>query len=144
MTARQMTVPLLSFLAEYAGEQLPAAIEDLTWQAEQEGITLADAIDKYGWQVPFAELVQEVRLAYPKSFAGARILSEERTSWIAFKEGAPATALDVVAKFPRGVEVIEDRGFSEAELDAQLREVDRKSTRLNSSHTDISRMPSSA
>lgn len=113
----------LELLAEYAGEQLPAAIEDLTWQANQEGITLADAIDKYGWQVPFSELVQEIRLAHPESFAGARILSEKRTSWIAFKEGAPAGALSILTRFPRRVDVIEDRGFSEAELGAQLREV---------------------
>ena len=32
----------------------------------------------------------------------------------------------------------------EAELPENLKEEDRKSTRLNSSHTDISRMPSSA
>lgn len=113
----------LELLAEYAGEQLAAAIEDLTWQAEQEGITLADAIDKYGWQVPFAELVHEIRLAHPESFAGARILSEKRTSWIAFKEEAPTDALGVIAKFPRRVDVIESRGFSEADLDAQLREI---------------------
>ena len=30
------------------------------------------------------------------------------------------------------------------ELKTKVEEVDRKSTRLNSSHTDISRMPSSA
>ena len=34
--------------------------------------------------------------------------------------------------------------LSEGGLDGNLKSKDRKSTRLNSSHTDISRMPSSA
>ena len=40
--------------------------------------------------------------------------------------------------------VLEEAGRLAKDVLAPLNQVDRKSTRLNSSHTDISRMPSSA
>ena len=50
-------------------------------------------------------------------------------------EGTQATLGELLAA---------DAGVSLERSPDDLREVDRKSTRLNSSHTDISRMPSSA
>jgi hypothetical protein len=39
---------------------------------EQDGITLAEAIDAYGWHQPFSELVNDLRSRYPEEFAAPR------------------------------------------------------------------------
>ena len=44
----------------------------------------------------------------------------------------------------KGITVLEAKGFGRQKGHTELYRGDRKSTRLNSSHTDISRMPSSA
>ena len=59
------------------------------------------------------------------------------------------TDLDLVFKNAIGKKVtlnIEEpkKGVTKAEIDAAMQTVDRKSTRLNSSHPTTSRMPSSA
>ena len=41
-------------------------------------------------------------------------------------------------------QILEEEGLSDYTVEDLTEAVDRKSTRLNSSHTDISRMPSSA
>lgn len=101
----------------------PAELEDITSLAEQEGLTLEDAIDKYAWQHPFAMLVNEIRQAHPDSFAGATIEPEQRTAWIAFKDRAPVDALQALVAFSRPIEVVEGRGFTEADLNQQIRDV---------------------
>ncbi len=97
-----------------------AAIEDLAWQADLEGISLQESIERYGWHEPFAILAHALRTEYPEDFAGARILPEEATAWVAFKREVPRQAARAVAAFDHPVDVVEHRGYSEQELDAQL------------------------
>ena len=54
--------------------------------------------------------------------------------------------IESVFKKLRGQAVLTEQNITDAlkEVRVALLEADRKSTRLNSSHTDISRMPSSA
>ena len=105
-----------------AGEISEALREQLTWQAEQEGISLDKAIEKYAWQGPLAYLVNEIRQDYPNDFAGARI-EQDLTAWIAFSGTAPAGAASSIRAFPRAVQIIENRGFTEAGLNQRLHSV---------------------
>ena len=102
-----------------AGEISAALREQLTWQAEQEGISLDKAIEKYAWQGPLAYLVNEIRQDYPDDFAGARI-EEDLTAWVAFSGTAPAGAASSIRAFPRAVQIIENRGFTETGLNRRL------------------------
>ena len=102
-----------------AGEISAALREQLTWQAEQEGISLDKAIEKYAWQGPLAYLVNEIRQDYPDDFAGARI-EEDLTAWVAFSGTTPAGAASSIRAFPRAVQIIENRGFTEAGLNRRL------------------------
>lgn len=58
-------------------EQLAAGIvpgercRDLELLAEQEGISLEEAIEKYAWQSPFGYLVNNIRERYPEDFTGS-------------------------------------------------------------------------
>ena len=105
-----------------AGEISAALREQLTWQAEQEGISVDKAIEKYAWQGPLAYLVNEIRQDYPNDFAGARI-EEDLSAWIAFSGTAPAGAVSSIRAFPRAVRIIENRGFTEAGLEQRLNTV---------------------
>ncbi|MDX2343687.1 MAG: hypothetical protein QNL12_08165 [Acidimicrobiia bacterium] len=104
-----------------------AALEDLATMAEQDGISLDMAIERYAWHEHFSMLVASIREAHPAEFAGARIESDG-DPWIAFRSGVPASAVkEIVAASglvfgtrTLEIEVIEDRGFTEAELDKRL------------------------
>ena len=63
-----------------------------------------------------------------------------------FHTGGVAAATDITQGLPRVEEIFEARLIKKPALMSPIDGVvsDRKSTRLNSSHTDISRMPSSA
>ena len=72
---------------------------------------------------------------------------------VALETKKPKSWLKSVSAFSNGIGgtlffgVSDDRepiGLSDVQKDAEAISRDRKSTRLNSSHTDISRMPSSA
>ena len=75
--------------------------------------------------------------------------------WVRTKSGSPALLLVTAAPLTtpdgsffaaRGIarDISQSYAQEQALVKADIRERDRKSTRLNSSHTDISRMPSSA
>ena len=55
-----------------------------------------------------------------------------------------STVKDICSLLEQGKMVIVDTSEFSGELELLIGNIDRKSTRLNSSHTDISRMPSSA
>lgn len=118
------TAPAIGFPdapAATSGELTPAQLEDLAGIAEGEGLTLEAAISRYGWNEQFAFLVQRVRQGFPDSFAGARI-EEDGTAWIQFEGTIPRDAAALVAEFPHAVEIRENRGYTEAELDVRMME----------------------
>ncbi len=65
-------------------------LEDLKLIAENEGISFAEAIDRFGWQNEFAQFADKIEEAYPNSFAGAGLYSDGKGAWIAFKENIEA------------------------------------------------------
>ena len=64
-------------------------------------------------------MVNDIREEYPDDFAGARI-EEDQTVWIAFAGEAPAGAVETILAFPRDIQIIENRGFTEAQLKERL------------------------
>jgi hypothetical protein len=94
----------------------PAAMEDIATIAEQKGLTLDEAVARYGWQECFSQLVGQINEAYPDEYAGAAITDEGLGAWVAFKDEIPDGVDDLVAPVPVDVELIGGRGFSESEL----------------------------
>jgi hypothetical protein len=96
----------------------PPELEDLRFVAQENGWTLAEALNRVAWQHGFADFVQELRDEYPNEYATAAILPEAgpRSVFIAFRSDIP----DDVRNDPRlnhlEVEFRDHQGFSESEL----------------------------
>jgi hypothetical protein len=104
-------------------EPSPAELEDIAFIAEQDGIPLDEAIARYGWQPCFGEVTSYLSETYPNGYAGAAIVEDGRRAWIAFKADIPDELASLVEAVPVTVELIGDRGFSEAELNEILQSV---------------------
>ena len=72
-----------------------AELSDLQAVADRKGISLQEAIDRYGWNDNFALAVSRIREAAPTTFAGAEIVDGSH-AWIAFTSRPPRTALDII------------------------------------------------
>ena len=105
----------------------PAELEDIRLVAEEEGWTLAEALDRIAWQQGFAVFVQELREDYVSDFAGAAILGEvsPRSVFIGFRSTVPAEVRDDARLQHIDVEFREMLGFSEDGLNRQAIEVHR-------------------
>ena len=101
-----------------------AELSDLQAIADRKGISLQEAINRYGWNDNFALTVSRIRAAAPGTFAGAEIVDGAH-AWIAFTGHPPKAALDILELFRSShsgvsVEVRTDLGFSEAELEEAI------------------------
>ena len=97
-----------------------AELDDLQFIANREGISLQEAIDRFGWHDNFSLAVSKVRDAAPAAFAGAEIAGADR-AWIAFRGLPPGAALNIIDIFRSShsdvtVEVRTGLGFTESEL----------------------------
>ena len=97
-----------------------AELQDLQFIADQDGISLQEAIDRYAWRDNFSLATSRIREAAPEDFASAEIVGP-RQAQIAFKGQPPSTALDILDIFRNShsgvtVEVRTGLGYSEAEL----------------------------
>lgn len=93
-----------------------AELSDLQAVASQYGISLQEAIDRYGWHNDFASAVSKIQEAAPEAFAKAEIVDAGR-AWVGFAAGAPQAALDIIDAFTSShsgvsVEVRTDLGFT--------------------------------
>ena len=68
-----------------------AELQDLQAVAEQYGMTLQEAFDRYAWNDNFSRAVQRIREAAPESFAGAEIV-DATNAWIAFTGNPPKSS----------------------------------------------------
>lgn len=91
-------------------------LEDLQTVAADEGISLTEAIDQHGWQGDYTEVAEGLEASYPDGFSGAA--KEGGTVWFGFKGEIPSEAIDLASSLPVPVEIVGNRGFSEAELAA--------------------------
>lgn len=104
-----------------------AELEDLTFLAEQNGMSLQAAIDRYAWNDNFALAVADLREADPSALAGAAIV-DGGSAWVAFAADAPELAKDIIFAFERAhtgvaVEVRPDFGFAEREMEQAIEAV---------------------
>ena len=102
----------------------PAELSDLQAIAARKGISLQEAIDRYGWHGNFALAVSRIRATAPGTYAGAEIVDGAH-AWIGFTGHPPKAALDILELFRSShigvsVEVRTDLGFSEAELEEAI------------------------
>ena len=116
-----------------AGEPVPQAIrdavsdaelQDLQAVAEQYGMTLQEAFDRYAWNDDFSRAVHRIRAAAPDTFAGAEIV-DATNAWIAFTDTPPKVALDIIDAFTGNhsrvsVEVRTRHTITEAELEEAI------------------------
>lgn len=98
-----------------------AELQDLQAVAEQYGITLQQAFDRYAWNDNFSRMVSRVREVAPDTFAGAEIVDGSH-AWIGFAGSPPAAALDIIDAFNSkhssiSVEVRTGQQVSAAELE---------------------------
>ncbi len=98
----------------------PTELEDLQFIADQEGISLQEAIERYGWQDNFSLAVSRIAEVTPDTFAGAEIV-DGSNAWIAFTENPPKAALDIIDIFTGShggvsVDVRVERGITPAEI----------------------------
>ena len=101
-----------------------AELQDLQAVAEQYGMTLQEAFDRYAWNDNFSRAVSRVREAAPETFAGAEIVDGSH-AWIAFTGPPPKAALDIIDTFTSShsgvaVEVRTSRSVTEAELETAI------------------------
>ncbi|MFF5076225.1 hypothetical protein ACFY36_04185 [Actinoplanes sp. NPDC000266] len=119
----KIVMPSASWNSQRAS--LPSsATEDITQLATQKGISVAQAIDDYGWHESLSQVVGQVQEAFPGEYGGARIVDDGQSrAWVAFADDAPASALDMLRASPVPVAVRTGCGFSEAELKQRLEQV---------------------
>ena len=101
-----------------------AELSDLQAIADRKGISLQEAINRYGWHGRFALTVSRIRAAAPGTFAGAEIVDGAH-AWIAFTGHPPKAAVDILELFISShsgvsVEVRTNLAFSEAELEKAI------------------------
>ena len=104
-----------------------AELQDLQAVAEQYGMTLREAFDRYAWNDDFSRAVQRVREAAPETFTGAEIV-DATNAWVAFTQTPPQAALDIIDEFTGShggisVEVRTGQAITEAELQEAISEV---------------------
>ena len=114
---------LSSETVEFNGHRMPVAeLVDLLRMAEESGISLEEAIFRYGWQNQLAIATTELEETYPDQFAGAGVIDDGCRAWIAFRGSVPDPARELAEAAPVPVDLIGDRGFSAGELGDTLRE----------------------
>lgn len=101
-----------------------AELEDLQAIADQKGMSLQAAIDRYAWNDNFALAVASVREAHPEAFTGAEIVDAE-SAWVAFASDAPDGATAVVEAFEKAhatvaVDIRANVGFTEVDLEKAI------------------------
>ncbi len=97
-----------------------AELQDLQAVADQYGITLKEAIDRYAWRDNFSLAAQRISEATPETFAGA-VIVDGSNAWIAFTDTPPKAALDLIETFTNShsgvsLEVRIGQSLTEAEI----------------------------
>jgi|GEM_PF-7088374 len=81
-------------------------LEDLSVVADNESITLQQAVDQYGWQNEFTKDVETLAESFPESFAYAEIASTGTPrAMVQFKGGVPDEATAVLSDLEVPVEL---------------------------------------
>ncbi|MBO9520237.1 MAG: DNRLRE domain-containing protein [Nocardioidaceae bacterium] len=90
-------------------------LEDLQALAADEGVSVQEAVDKYGWAGDLADAAQVIATDDPLSFAFAELSDDAPGATIHFKGSVPASANEAVAGLSGPVELLADAPYTEAE-----------------------------
>ncbi|WP_256837853.1 hypothetical protein [Ornithinimicrobium faecis] len=93
-----------------------AELVDLALIAESEGISLQQAVTRYGSQSEYSLFNQEMQELYPETYAGAEFFGSDEDFWIGFKNSVPSSVHARISELPGKVAVTEDLQFSNREL----------------------------
>lgn len=102
------------------------ALLGLSFRAADAGISLAEAVEDYGWQDSFASLAVELARESGADFAAWGLDdADPRRGWLAFRAGIPAAAAERVeelrATWPAAaIEVRPARGYTDLELSRRM------------------------
>ncbi len=104
-----------------------AELRDIQFIAGEQGLSLQDAIDRYGWNDNFALMVSGLREAHRSDFASAEIVGHEN-AWVAFSGQAPKAALEAIEAFGSShgsvsVDVRSDFGYAETDVESAIETV---------------------
>ena len=104
-----------------------AELEDLQAAADQKGISLQEAIDRYAWNDNFSLAVSGIRQAFPEDFTGSEIVDAGH-AWVGFSGSAPEGLGEMIERFTSShsgvsVEVRTNLGFTEVEKKRALEAV---------------------
>jgi hypothetical protein len=104
-----------------------AELQDLSTIAEQNGISLKEAIDRYAWNDNFALAVDKVRQTVPEAFTSAEIVDADDAT-VAFAADVPDEAREIMAEFNGShhgvsVEFQTDLGYTELALEEAIEDV---------------------
>ena len=99
-----------------------AELADIMRVAEFQGISVAEAANKYAWQDDFAILATSIEEEYPTEFTTAKIEDEgAHIASISFRGPAPVAAKIKIAEFHVGrIQILEGRGVSASEIDVRV------------------------
>lgn len=75
-----------------------AELEDLRSIADREGISLQEAINRYGWHNNFSLAVSGIRREFPEDFTRSEIVGAAK-AWVGFAGSAPEGALELLERF---------------------------------------------
>lgn len=95
-----------------------AELTDLTQYAKDQGLDLAQTIDRRGWQTKFSDVAEKLEADFGAEFSGAAMAEDGSSAWFAFKGETPEAALALARTLPVEVHLQSNRGYSEAELAA--------------------------
>ena len=104
-----------------------AELEDLQSAADQKGISLQEAIDRYAWNDNFGLAISGIRQAFPDDFTGSEIVDAGH-AWVGFTGSAPEGLGEMIERFTSShsrvsVEVRTNLGFTELELRRAIKAV---------------------
>ena len=121
----------LVFIGSSSSEEIdgvsPEELQDLSVLADQEGISIQDAIRGYGWRDDLSAVTQVIWETYPDDFAHSRKPSPN-SAWLSFSGEVPQGAKDMISDFTDiyphvTVDVIPNAGFTRNEKRAGMRAV---------------------
>ncbi|MFF5248978.1 S1 family peptidase [Streptosporangium sp. NPDC000095] len=95
-------------------------LTDLKLVAKTKNITFEEAIESVGWQPRINQLGAEIAKTYPDEISGLAILNKGYGARIGFKGEVPERAVALAKTLPVAVELVGNKGFSEAELKQTL------------------------
>ncbi|MFC4011978.1 S1 family peptidase [Nonomuraea purpurea] len=103
-----------------------AELTDLTQYAQDQGLDLAQTIERRGWQTTFSDVAEKLEADFGAEFSGAAMAEDGSSAWFAFKGETPEAALALARTLPVEVQLQSNRGYSEAELAAASESVDEQ------------------